>query len=98
VEQALAESIVKVLNQGLLGVAAVVEGYVIWKLYQAKEAQRQSMEASFAAERQTAREEYVAFRDRYDVKAENWGEKQTALAEAVTRILESAEKKQRDPR
>lgn len=88
----IAESIVKVLNQGLLGVAVVFEGLIIYRLYQAKEADRKAALEAQAAERERMRAEYLAFRDRYDVKAETWGAKQTALAEAVTRILESADK------
>ncbi len=77
VDVPIAESVVKVLNQGLLGVASVIEGYVIWRLYSAKE-----------AESREHRLEVAALLERHIVKAENFAEKQTAIAAGVTAIMD----------
>lgn len=77
VDVPLAEAVVKVLNYGLAGVTSVIEGYVIWKLYAAKE-----------AEAREHRLEIAALLERHIVKAENFADKQTAVAVGVTAVLD----------
>jgi hypothetical protein len=77
VDVPIAETVVKILNQGILGVAAVLEAYVILALYRAKE----------LSER-THRTEVEALLERHIVKAENFAAKQTDIADRVTAIMD----------
>lgn len=67
---------------GPLGIGALVEGFVIAKLYKDLKAER----AERAAERK-------AYEDRYLTKAETWMEKHAELQKATAAALESGLKR-----
>jgi hypothetical protein len=78
VEKAIGDSIGAILNQGVLGAICILLLYAVNKLYQEREVLRREKEALY---------------ERHIAKAENFAEKQTQLADRVTAILESAQRK-----